>query len=143
MLAGPKNPHVTHFISVMSYYGAPSAPSRESIVAGKQIERRDLPPGTTKTKEQKIFELPLSYFKDGEQYNALPGLKSCTKPKLFFYGTKDEMNDPEDIKEAYRESAEPKMIHALNSEHDYRYHPEILEEVNQVVGQFLDKYPIH
>lgn len=141
MLIAPKDPRVTHFITVMSYYGAPSAPSKESIAAGKQIEPRDLPPGTTKTKEQKIFELPLSYFKDGEQYNALPGLKDCTKPKLFFYGTKDDLNGAEDIKEAYEKSAEPKMMYELNSVHDYRYQPEIIKEVNEVIGQFLDKYP--
>jgi alpha/beta superfamily hydrolase len=62
------------------------------------------------------------------------------KQKLFFYGTKDDMNDPEDIKKAYEESAEPKVIHALNSDHDYRYHAEIVEEVNNIVGEFLDKY---
>ncbi len=51
------------------------------------------------------------------------------------------MNDPEDVKVAYEQSAEPKMIHGLNSEHDYRLHSKIVAEVNEVVGQFLDKYP--
>lgn len=142
MLAGPKNPHVTHFIPIFSYYGAPSNPEEERIVAGKVISYRDLPPGNAKTKEQKEFGLPLNYFEDGKQYNALPSLKNCTKPKLFFYGVEDDMNDPEDVKKAYEESAEPKMIHPLNSDHDYRYRPEIVEEVNKVVGLFLDKYPL-
>lgn len=140
MLAGPKNPHVTHFISIFSYYGAPSDPDEKRIVDGRVISYRDLPPGTEKTKEQKKFELPLHYFEDGKQYNALPGLRTCTKPKLFFYGTRDDMNDPEDVKKAYEESAESKMIHAIDSDHDYRYHPEAIEEVNRVVGQFLDRY---
>lgn len=140
MLEGPKNPHVTHFIPIFSYYGAPSDPEDERIVDGKVIGYRDLPPGNIKTEEQKEFGLPLNYFEDGKQYNALPGLRTCMKPKLFFYGTKDDMNDPEDIKKAYEESAEPKVIHALNSDHDYRYHAEIVEEVNNIVGEFLDKY---
>lgn len=140
MLAGPKNNHVTHFISIFSYYGAPSDPSDERIIDGKVMSYRDLPPGTSKTKEQKEFKLPLNYFEDGKQYNALSELANCTKPKLFFYGTQDDMNDPEDVKIAYEKSAEPKMIHALNSDHDYRYHPEIVEEVNKIVGLFLDKY---
>lgn len=140
MLAGTKNPHITHFIPIFFYYGAPSDPEEGSVVDGKVISYRDLPPGTTKTKEQKKFELPLNYFEEGKQYNALPGLKNCAKPKLFFYGVEDDIIDPEDVKKAYEESAEPKMIHPLNSDHDYRRHPEIVEEVNKVVGLFLDKY---
>ena len=140
MLAGPKNPHVTNFIPIFSYYGAPSDPSDERIIDGKVMSYRDLPPGNTKTKEQKEFGLPLNYFEDGKQYNALLGLKNCTKPKLFFYGVEDDMNDPEDVKKAFEESAEPKMIHGLNSDHDYRYHAEIIKEANQVIGKFLDKY---
>lgn len=142
MLAGPKNHNVTHFVPIFSYYGAPSDPSDERILDGKVMSYRDLPPGNTKTTEQKEFGLPLNYFEDGKQYDALPDLKNCTKPKLFFYGVEDDMNDPEDVKKAYEMSAEPKMIHALNSDHDYRYHPEIIEEVNKVVGLFLDKYPL-
>ncbi len=140
MLAAPKNSYVTHFIPIFSYYGAPNDPEEERIVNGRVISYRDLPPGTTKTKEQEKFELPLNYFKDGAQYNALPGLRNCTKPKLFFYGAQDVMNDPEDVKKAFQESAEPKMIHSLDSEHDYRYHQKIVEEANQVIGQFLDRY---
>ena len=140
MLAGPKNSYITHIIPIFSYYGAPSDPAYERIIDGKVMSYRDLPPGNMKTKEQKEFGLPLNYFKDGKQYNALPGLKNCTKPKLFFYGVEDTMNDPEDVKKAYEESAGPKMIHGLNSEHDYRYHPEIIKEANQVIGTFLDSY---
>ncbi len=142
MLAGPKNPAITHFISIFSYYGEPSDPEEERIVDGKVMSYRDLPPGNTKTKEQKEFGLPLNYFEDGKRYNALPGLKNCTKPKLFFYGMEDDVNDPEDVKKAYEVAVEPKMIHPLNSDHDYRYHPKIIEEVNKVVGLFLDKYPL-
>lgn len=138
MLAGPNNIYVTHFITIFSYYGAPSDPEKGRIVGGKVISYRDLPPGAIKTKEQKKFELPLNYFKDGAQYNALPGLRNCIKPKLFFYGTQDNMNDPKYVKEAYQEAADPKMIHALDSEHDYRYHQKIVEEVNKITGQFLD-----
>lgn len=138
MLVGPVNPHVTHIISIFSYYGAPSDPEPDRIVNGALVSYRDLPPGTEKTKEQKRFDLPLSYFKDSAQYDALPGLRNCTKPKLFFYGTRDTMNDPEYVEKAFEESAEPKVIHGIDSEHDYRYHSEAVEEVNRTVGQFLD-----
>ncbi len=139
MLAGPKNPYVTHIIPIFSYYGTPSDPEPDRVVNGRVVSLRDMPPGTEKTQEQKEFLLPLNYFKDGAQYNALPGLQTCTKPKLFFYGTQDAANDPKDTKKAFEESAEPKMIHAVESEHDYRYHPHIVEEVNRVIGSFLEK----
>jgi hypothetical protein len=51
------------------------------------------------------------------------------------------MNDPEDVKTAYDESSNPKEIHALQSDHDYRYHHEVIEEANKIIGSFLDKYP--
>ena len=137
MLAGPKNPHVTSIIPIFSYYGAPSDPEPDRIENGALVSYRDLPPGTERTKEQKRFDLPLAYFEDGAQYDALPALETCTKPKLFFYGTTDVMNDPEDVKEAYEKSSDPKEIHAIQSEHDYRLHPEAVAEVNRAIGSFL------
>ncbi len=137
MLAGPENPHVTHIIPIFSYYGAPSDPEADRIVDGALVSYRDLPPGTERTKEQKEFHLPLNYFKDGAQYDALPALRNYTKPKLFFYGNQDKMNDPEDVKTAFQESAEPKIIHAINAEHDYRLLPQAIEEINRTIGEFL------
>ena len=52
--------------------------------------------------------MPLNYFEDGKQYNALPELKNCTKPKLFFYGVNDDMNDPEDVKRRIKNLPNPK-----------------------------------
>lgn len=66
--------------------------------------------------------------------------RDLTKPKLLFYGTRDEFTAPEKVKEVYEAIPEPKMIHELDTDHDYRYQPKIIEEVNEVVGQFLDNY---
>ena len=142
MLAGPKNPYVTGIIPIFSYYGAPSDPEPERIENGALVSYRDLPPGTERTKEQKRFDIPLAYFEDGVQYDALPALKTYTKPKLFFYGSEDVMNDPEDVQTAYEESAEPKEIHGIRSEHDYRLHPEAVEEVNRTISEFLNDYSL-
>lgn len=140
MLAGPKNPHVTHMISVNSSYGGPI--DVDAAVPGEtKVSYRDLPPGTSRTKEQKRFDLPYHYFEDSQKYNALDGLNTSTKPKLFFYGSKDELSTPKRVKHMYDVASEPKMIHELNTVHDYRLYPEIIDEVNQVVGEFLDTYP--
>ncbi len=140
MLVGPTNPYVTHIIPIFSHPGAPSDPEPERVVAGKLISYRDLPPGTEKTKEQKKFELPLSYFEDGARYDALPGLKTYTKPKLFFFGALDVMNTPDGVKEAFDASAEPKEICGIESEHDYRLRAEAVREVNSKIGKFLENF---
>jgi pimeloyl-ACP methyl ester carboxylesterase len=140
MLVGSRNPLVSSFIAILSSTGAPDAPDESRVVNGALISYRDVPPGTSKTEEHVRFDLPLHYFADGQQYDARGGLSSCTKPKLFFYSTKDDANELEKV--GYGSSPEPKMIHALETEHDYRYHTEVLEEVNQVVGQFIDTYSL-
>lgn len=138
MLVGPTNPYVTHIIPIFSYHGAPDDPEPDRIENDALVSYRDLPPGTERTKEQKRFDLPLNYFKDGAQYNALEALKTYTKPKLFFYGTEDVMVGPEDVKEAFEQSAEPKAIHVIEAEHDYRHRPEAVTQVNEGIGNFLN-----
>ncbi len=138
MLAGAANQYVTHLVGIMS----PHAPTRVDLPKPGEVHPsyRDLPPGTERTKGKREFLLPYSYFEDQEQYDALDGLRNCTKPKLFFYGTQDDLVPEAEVREAYDGSAEPKEIHAVKSEHDYRLHPEIIEEVNEVIGSFLQKY---
>lgn len=137
MLAGPSNPKVTHMISVNSSYGGP-IDTDKPVPGQTHVSYRDLPPGRTRTKEQKRFDLPYNYFEDSGKYNALDGLSTSKKPKLFFYGAKDELSTPDIVKHMYDVSAQPKIIHELNTEHDYRLHPEVIDEVNKVVGEFLD-----
>lgn len=140
MLVGTSNPNVAGFVVVNASYEPPSPPDPERIKDGVIIEHRDFPPGDTKTVEQKQFLLSANYFKDGEQYDPVPALQKCTKPKLLFYSTDDKFTEPEEVKAIYESLPEPKMIHELKTVHDYRYSVEAIEEVNQVMGLFLDKY---
>lgn len=136
MLGGTTIPQVTHFVAVMSRPSA-SIPDDETGYKkmGKDVSYRDTPPNDSE--HQVRFDLPYNYFEDAAQYNMTEDLKTCVKPKLFFYGNKDALVTPEGVKEMYDYAAEPKQIHELNSEHDYRRHPEIIEEVNQLIGEFL------
>lgn len=137
MLAGTTNPHVTHIVAIMSHHGPTQ--SNRPVSEGAPVQSfRDLPPGTERTAEQKEFLLPYSYFIDQEQYDSIDELRTCAKPKLFFYGTDDNLVSPASVQRMYNESAAPKMIHALRSEHDYRLHPEIIAEVNQILQEFLE-----
>jgi putative redox protein len=138
MLAGTKNPQVTHFAAIFSHAG----PTRVELPTDGQPVRseRDLPPGDHRTKEKKIFRLPVSYFEDQEHYDATEVLKTCTKPKLFFYGLHDVLVTPETVQHIYNKAAEPKEIKSIDTEHDYRLHPEAIQQVNQAVSDFLDEY---
>jgi len=137
ILAGPSNKYVTHIIAVMSHAG-PSELDKSKLTDGVKISYRDMPPNDAENKKR--FDLPLNYFEDATKHNILDSLKECSKPKLFFYGTKDILVEPEDVQKTYQVVLEPKIIYELDSEHDYRRHKDIVVEVNNVVGKFLDKY---
>jgi len=135
MLGGITNPHVTHFIAIMSRAGE-SIPDKPIKPGGTSISYRNIPGNPSKKKK---FELPFAYFKDSARYNILEGLKHCTKLKLFILGTYDTTVKPEEVKEAYETAAEPKELYELISDHDYRWHPSLIKEMNQIVGNFLRK----
>lgn len=136
MLAGPSNPKVTHVIAVMSHVG-PSIFKEEDVSDGIKISYRDMPLNDTENKKR--FDLPVNYFKDASKHDILGGLKNYDKPKLFFYGTKDVLVNPEGVKETYKQVAEPKMIHELNTDHDYRLHKDMIDKVNKVTWEFLSQ----
>lgn len=140
ILAGASNPHVVCISPVLAAYGEPTPPEAEWQKIGFKLSYRDMPPGSAKSTEQKEFKLPMSYFLDGKKYSAAQVLSSCTKPKLLFYGDNDAFTSVEEAKSVFSHSPEPKLIHELHTEHDYRYHSQVIEEVNRVVGEFLDKY---
>lgn len=133
LLAGINNPYITHIIAAFSHYG-PSVMTEKAKEAGVYTSYRDLTPGAERTEEKKRFDLPLSYFDDPTKY---VGLEACSKPKLFFFGKQDVMVTPADVQETFNLAAEPKQLVELDSEHDYRLHPEIIAEVNKAVGEFL------
>lgn len=134
------NAVVTGIIVIMANFGEPSAPSPELIEKGFRLSSRDLPPGTSKTKEQKEFKLFTSYWLDGKNYNPAKTLKNCIKPKLIIYGTDDSFTPIEVVKELYKVLPEPKMIKEVNCQHDYRYYPDVIEDINDEIGIFLEKY---
>lgn len=141
ILAGVTNPHVIGFAPIMATYGEPTGfhpEARERV----KISYRDLPPGTSKTNGQKEFALPINYFLDGQKYNVVDVLKKCTKPKLLFYGTRDEFTTPERVKEVFMTIPEPKILYELDTDHNYRYHSEVIEEVNNAIVEFLDKFKL-
>jgi len=86
--------------------------------------------------------LSSAFFEDSDRYNILEDLKDCAKPKLFILGIHDKTVKPEVVMEAYEAAAEPKELCRINSAHDYRWHPHLIEEINQVLGNFIHKNQI-
>jgi len=142
ILAGLTNPHITSFVAIFSSFSENGYKDKSDIAKWKEdgylLEKRDLPPGGgPKIKE---FQLPYSFFEDQLKYNVTEGLKHSQKPKLFMLGKHDVLAKPEVIKKLYRITSEPKELYELDSDHDYRFHPELIEEVNKAMGDFLHNY---
>lgn len=137
MLTAAKNPNVIGVVLAMANYGVPTPPDPNRIQGNIVVENRDLPPGAERTVEQKEFSLPLSYFEDANQYNPAESLKEFSGPKLIICGTQDSFISPEKVREVYSILSEPKTLVELNTEHDYRLHPEMIQAVDQAITQFI------
>lgn len=131
------SPQVIGLIAIMANYGAPTDPDTEAIRLGYQLTVKDKPYPQL---GEVHFKLPLNYFKDGQKYDIKTALKMCEKPKLLIYGTDDEFTKPQEVLELYAKTPEPKALEVVESVHYYRKRPEIVTEVNQIVGEFVDKY---
>ena len=140
ILLAEDNANVTGIIAAMPNLGAPVPPDAESIKNGYKVSYRDFPPGAHRTKQQREFHLPVAYFDDGEKYNPVTVIKNLRKPKMILFGDKDELFDPEIVEKKCWEFPEPKIIKKINSPHSYRRCPEIIVEVNELIGQFIDKF---
>jgi pimeloyl-ACP methyl ester carboxylesterase len=139
MLAGTTNPHALAFVSVFSNYTYDQKINTtynddEWKAKGFKESWRDLPEGPDR---KRLFKLPYAFVEDQMKYGMSDGLSSCSKPKLFFLGLKDALIKPETVRAAYEIAAEPKQLCELDSDHDYRWHPELIEKVNQIIDDFL------
>jgi pimeloyl-ACP methyl ester carboxylesterase len=141
MFAGTANPYITAFTAIMSYAyirNYKDATEEEWRKTGYVTSMRDLPPGGGP--KIKRFDLPYSFLEDQKKYAIGDNLSKSTKPKLFILGKRDVTVSPEKVRETYEMSARPKELYELDSDHDYRLHAELIEEVNKVVGDFLRRY---
>lgn len=134
MLGGTTIDQVTAFASIMSRPSA-SVPVDEATYIEREVfeSYRDEPFGNG----QRRFDLPYSYFEDATRYDMSEDLAACAKPKLFIYGEQDAIVKPDSVRQAYEAAADPKEIHSVDCEHDYRRHPDKIEEVNRILAEWL------
>lgn len=134
------NPNVKALALLMANYGNTTEPSPREIRGNYAVSMRDIPPGSSRTQDQKEFLLPLSYFKDSKQYHPAMELAKFKGPKLIICGTNDLFIPPEKVKEVYDSLSEPKMFLELNTEHDYRLSADMIEQANTAIKEFVEKY---
>lgn len=90
--------------------------------------------------KEKEFKLPYGFFEDQTKYDLTEDITNSTKPKLFIFGKHDDLIPPETIKNTFKSFLEPKELHELDSDHDYRHHSHLIKQVNEIVGKFLEAY---
>jgi pimeloyl-ACP methyl ester carboxylesterase len=134
------NPNVKALVLAMATYGPAVEPSTGEIKGDYAVSFRDLPPGSEHTAKKKEFHLPLKYFEDSKIYNPSAKLETFSGPKLIICGTKDAFFSPQEAKDKFDELKPPKEFLELDTEHDYRLHPEIIDEINQSIKEFVEKY---
>lgn len=135
MLAGAAHPIVRHCVAIMSPMNS-SNEKAETKARGYQPSYRDLVEDPASPIKKK-FLLPYNYYVDAKKYDVISAIKKSTKPKLFFHGTEDVLVTSEEIKEGFTIAANPKMMHELHVEHNYRLHPEAIKEVEGVIEKFI------
>lgn len=140
MLAS-SNPVVSSVVVVNAAYGKPSM-NGEKVENGVVRESRDTPPGDTRTKAQKLFDLPINYFEDGAKHDPKAALVKFKGPKLIVHATRDEFVSMERIRKIYAELSEPKQFLEIDCNHDYRLYPEVIQTVENSLGDFIDKFSL-
>ncbi len=137
LLVGAKCKAVEKIIIVMSKATFKKKEDPRWKRDGFHVSSRDNP--LEYEKRERYFNLPFTYYEDSQQYDTSASLKSCTKPKLFIVGSKDELVSVEKIKEIFAMTAEPKKMEIIDSAHDYRQDENLIKKVNELIEEFISK----
>lgn len=140
IVAGSQNPNIVAYAAIFS-----QLPEKEEIKddsswkeKGYETTLRALPPGTgPRVKE---FRLPYGFLEDQNKYYLTAEVKACDKPKMMVWGKKDTIVPYEKVKQTFDALSAPKALFSVDSDHDYWLHPQIMEEVNGLLEEFIEKY---
>lgn len=138
-LTAIRNPQVYAMTAIMS---APTFVRESNRVdrtvvwreEGTRMSNRDLPDDPSHSRE---YRLPYSFCEDAMQYDTRRGLDKLHIPKLFVLGEQDTTVLPAEVEKAYDVAAEPKQLVRFMSDHNYRFHPDLIQKMNTVIGDFI------
>jgi pimeloyl-ACP methyl ester carboxylesterase len=139
MLSAVKNTGIVAIAAIMSASSFVRDSNREErIIKWRndkiKVSYRNMPEDSTQRKQ---FDLPYSFSEDAQQYDVSQDLKTLQIPKLFIAGDQDTSVEPELVSQTYSLAAKPKILHIMKSDHNYRDHPELINEVNEYIQQVL------
>jgi esterase/lipase len=86
------------------------------------------------------LDVPFSFIIDAQKYNALEYMPDVHCPVLFVVGEKDDKVPMAVTRKLFEKTHEPKVWHQISGmEHKYQYQPEILNEVNRIIVEFVSR----
>ncbi|HZM64147.1 MAG TPA: alpha/beta fold hydrolase [Candidatus Saccharimonadales bacterium] len=137
-LAAAENPQIEAIGIAMSAATTYTPEQTEAWrIRGAKTSNRDLPDNPEQSRQ---FDLPFAFCKDARNYDAVEALRTLKIPKLFVYGELDTLVRSSEVKQTFNSSADPKRILSLNVEHDYRFYPQAILRMNDMLGRFLALY---
>jgi len=83
------------------------------------------------------FMLPMIYFDDGNKHDPLSALRGFSGAKLIIHASRDEFTSIDEVKGIYSELFKPKEHLWIECTHDYRLFPEVVNQINQSLEEFL------
>lgn len=85
------------------------------------------------------LNIPFSFIKDAQRYNALEFVSQIKCPKLFIAGEQDSKVPLDVSRKLFNMAAEPKKWFQISGmEHKYQYQPDILKIVDQKIIEFIE-----
>lgn len=104
--------------------------------AGVSISQRDLPNDKNKTIE---FRVPFNHVLDRDQYDAVGDAKKIKVPIILIAGELDDLVPPDEVKEIYNNTNEPKKFLVIpNIGHNYRHNDNEVKIVNEKILEQLN-----
>lgn len=89
----------------------------------------------------KTVKIPWEFLEDAKKYNVFKEVSKIKSPILFILGDKDINVLPEETKELYRKTNEPKELFIADGmDHYYKNFPDKLAIVNEKILRFYKKY---
>ena len=87
------------------------------------------------------IRIPYAYAEDVLQYDFTDTIKRVTSPIAIFVGYKDDVVFPEQTLAVFEAASEPKTLFEFEEmDHFYKRDPQMLEQVNNQVVKFIEKY---
>lgn len=132
ILYAARDPRISIVLGIMPSSGSITGKRRaEWEKEGSIFSKRDLPDDKSVVKE---FRVPFSHVLDEDKYDVIGDVNKIKAPIILIAGELDNLVLPEDVKEIFDNSNEPKKYIVLKGiGHNYRHNLDEIEIVNNEI----------